>query len=157
MSQLDEYRVKHLEFIQGVVNRLSTNSFLLKGWTVLIVAALLSFSISENSRFLAAFSILPLAVFWGLDGYFLWEERKYRRHYDRVRKGLETPVDFSMDVSDLIVETGGWWKAVWSRTLLAFHGTVLLSIIFTSALELGGYRWLLAAFSAFTTQTMPGE
>lgn len=156
MSKLDEYRVKHLEFIQGVINRLSTNSFLLKGWTVLIVAALLSFSLSENSRILAGFSILPLTIFWGLDGYFLWEERKYRKHYDRVRKGLESPVDFSMDVSDLVADTGGWLKATFSTTLVAFHGVILLSIVATSALELGGFKWLLGASTASITQTTPG-
>ena len=31
---------KHLELIQGVINRLSTNSFLLKGWSVVLVSAL---------------------------------------------------------------------------------------------------------------------
>lgn len=157
MSKLDDYRIKHLEFIQGVINRLSTNSFLLKGWTVLIVAALLSFSLNENSRVLAGFSVLPLVVFWGLDGYFLWEERKYRRHFDRVRTGLESPVDFSMDVSDLIGETGGWLKATFSKTLIAFHGAILVSIFATSALELGVYKWLLGASTVSTSQTTLGE
>lgn len=156
-GKLDEYRVKHLEFIQGVINRLSTNSFLLKGWTVLIVAALLSFSLSENSRILAGFSLLPLMVFWGLDGYFLWEERKCRKHFDRVRKGLDSPVDFSMDASDLVGDTGGWLKATFSKTLVAFHGIVLLSIIATSALELGGFKWLLGASTVSTMQTTLGE
>ena len=34
--------VKHLEFIQGVVNRLGGNSFLLKGWSMTVLAAVLS-------------------------------------------------------------------------------------------------------------------
>lgn len=157
MSKLDEYRVKHLEFIQGVINRLSTNSFLLKGWTVLIVAALLSFSLKENSRVLAGFTVFPLLVFWGLDGFFLWEERKYRKHYDRVRKGLDSPVDFSMDVSDLVVDTGGWLNASLSKTVFAFHGIILVSIIATSALELGGFKWLLGASIVSTSPTTLGE
>ena len=34
-----EAKLKHLEFIQGIVNRLATDSFRLKGWTVVLVSA----------------------------------------------------------------------------------------------------------------------
>lgn len=27
-----ENKIKHLEFIQGVINRMANNSFMLKGW-----------------------------------------------------------------------------------------------------------------------------
>lgn len=40
-------KLKHLDFIQGVINRLSTNSFLLKGWSVVLVSAL--FALSANN------------------------------------------------------------------------------------------------------------
>ena len=33
-------KLSHLEMIQGIVNRLSQNSFLLKGWTVVLVSGL---------------------------------------------------------------------------------------------------------------------
>ena len=33
-----QQKLKHLEFIQGVINRLATNSFLMKGWSVVLVA-----------------------------------------------------------------------------------------------------------------------
>ena len=38
-----ERKLKHLEFIQGVVNRLGSNASLLKGWsmTVLVAGSLL--------------------------------------------------------------------------------------------------------------------
>ena len=35
--------VKHLEMIQGVVNRLAYNSFLIKGWSMTILAAAILF------------------------------------------------------------------------------------------------------------------
>ena len=34
-------KLKHLEFIQGVINRLSTDSFRMKGWAVVLISALL--------------------------------------------------------------------------------------------------------------------
>ncbi|MXQ08855.1 hypothetical protein GQ651_13435 [Alphaproteobacteria bacterium GH1-50] len=154
---MDEPRIKHLEFIQGVVNRLSTNSFLLKGWTVLIVTALLSFAVNQGSLGLGLFSIVPLAVFWGLDGYFLWEERKYRAHYERVRKNTDIPVNFDMNASDLSIDVGGWISATFSKTLVAFHGIILLSIIAAASYELGLFQWLRESSSASTIQMTPGE
>jgi len=43
-----ENKPKHLEFIQGVINRLSTNSFLLKGWSVVLVSALFALSAPDS-------------------------------------------------------------------------------------------------------------
>ncbi len=37
---MDEDKRKHLEFIQGVINRHNSNSFMIKGWTITITAAL---------------------------------------------------------------------------------------------------------------------
>ncbi|MGR3794008.1 hypothetical protein [Vannielia sp. SX4] len=153
----EEHRVKHLEFIQGVINRLSTNSFLLKGWTVVLVAALLSFAVSEDNAGLGLFTIIPLLVFWGLDGYFLWEERKYRKHYNRVRLKAINEIDFCMNVADLTPEVGRWLKATFSKTLVAFHGILLLSIIAAVTYEIGGFSWLRGYFSASITQTTTGE
>ena len=75
-------KLKHLEFIQGVVNRLSTNSFLLKGWSVVLVAALLALSAKDRNILFILLAYLPTLVFWGLDGYFLWQERLYRALYN---------------------------------------------------------------------------
>lgn len=32
-------KIKHLEFIQGVINRLASDSFRMKGWSVVLVSA----------------------------------------------------------------------------------------------------------------------
>jgi hypothetical protein len=37
-GDFEESELKHLEFIQGVIARLANNSFLLKGWSVTLVA-----------------------------------------------------------------------------------------------------------------------
>ncbi len=34
---------KHLKFIQNAINRMTGNSFLIKGWTVLLASALFAF------------------------------------------------------------------------------------------------------------------
>jgi hypothetical protein len=37
-----ENKRKHLEFIQGAINRMAGNLFFLRGWTITLVAALLA-------------------------------------------------------------------------------------------------------------------
>ena len=78
-------KIKHLEFIQGVINRLASDSFRLKGWSVVLVSALFVLSAREGRLELVSTAFVPVFVFWGLDGYFLWQERLFRALYDHVR------------------------------------------------------------------------
>jgi len=127
-------KLKHLEFIQATVNRLSTNSFLLKGWSVVLVSALFVLSGKENNQKFAWLAFIPAVVFWGLDGYFLWEERLYRKLYDRVRQHRPAKIDFSMDTRDFLDDVGGWLKAVFSKTLIPFHGVIIAALLLVKRL-----------------------
>ena len=132
-------KLKHLEFIQGVVNRLASDSFRLKGWSVVLVAALLVL-LARNGRLEAGvLAILPVMVFWGLDGYFLWQERLFRALYDHVRSQEEAEIDFGMDVQPFrgpFART--WLGATFSRTLVAFYGALILAVMAAAALVAGG-------------------
>ena len=119
----------HLEMIQGVVNRLSHNSFLLKGWSVVLVSAFFALSAGNSNAAFVLLAYIPAFVFWGLDGYFLWEERKFRMLYDHVRKLDESATDFSMDTKTVAAKAGGWWSATWSKTLILFHGVLIVAIV----------------------------
>ena len=125
-----ENKLKHLEFIQGVVNRLSTNSFLLKGWSVGLVAALFALAAKDaDTRFLLLVFI-PIMIFWGLDGYCLWQERLYRALYRHVRLLPEDKTDFCMSTEKVKDKKGlGWLNATFSKTILFFHGALMLSAI----------------------------
>ena len=46
-------KVKHLEMIQGIVNRMSINSFLLKGWSVVLVSGLFALAAKDCNPFFA--------------------------------------------------------------------------------------------------------
>ena len=125
---MSESKIKHLEFIQGVVNRLSTNSFLLKGWSVVLVAALLGLGSQDEQERLVFLALLPVVVLWGLDGYFLWQERLYRHLYDFVRQKDAAEIDFSMNPAPVIGHDSGWIAATFSKTLIAFHGVLIIAI-----------------------------
>ena len=59
-------KTKHLEMIQGVINRLSTNSFQLKGWSVVLVSALFALSAPTSDQSFIFLAYFPAAIFWGL-------------------------------------------------------------------------------------------
>ena len=78
-------KIKHLEFIQGVIDRLASDSFRMKGWCVVLVAALFILLAREGRIEFIAVALIPVIAFWGLDGCFLWQERLYRTLYDHGR------------------------------------------------------------------------
>ena len=130
-----EQKLKHLEFIQGVINRLATNSFQMKGWSVVLVAAILVLLAREDRLDAAFIALAPILVFWGLDGYFLWQERLYRALYDHVRTLADEQVDFAMNVAPF--RTGfrrSWLGTTISRTLLAFYGALIATVGFATLL-----------------------
>ena len=137
--------VKHLEMIQAVVSRMASNSFLLKGWAITLVAALFVLVTTQSKVQLAWIALLPTAVFWFLDGYFLLQEKMFRHLYDYVRifsvAQLEELTPFSMNLKKAdeigklqLIPTGNYknfllyLKIVFSRTLFPFYGIILLLI-----------------------------
>jgi hypothetical protein len=115
--------------IQAVINRMSVNSFLLKGWAVVLVSALFALAAGGSEALFVYLAYFPAVAFWILDGYFLWQERLFRKLYDRVRTIPEAEVDFSMDTSVVRADDRGWGVVIFSKTLLIFHGTVFGSIV----------------------------
>ena len=77
---------------------------------------------------LVSVALLPVLFFWGLDGYFLRQERLFRALYDRVRAIEEDSIDFAMDVSGLGKSwQQGWIGATFSTTLILFYGALSVS------------------------------
>src|SRR6266852_3616424 len=95
-----DMKLKHLEFIQAVIGRMASNSFLLRGWSVTLAAALFALSAKDTNPKLLAIAYYPILIFWILDGYFLSQERLFRALYDKVRKLPESEIDFSMDTRE---------------------------------------------------------
>ena len=77
-------------------------------------------------------ALVPVLFFWGLDGYFLWQERLFRALYDHVRVLKEAEIDFSMDVGALKTDRARTWlSTTFSQTLFVFYGALALAVVFT--------------------------
>ena len=120
----------HLAMIQGVVNRLAQCSLLLKGLNVVLVSALSALAAGLSERPLVGVAFLPAVAFWGLDGYFLWQERLFRALYDHVRTRDRAESNYGMDTRSLpnLTSYHTWRRAVFSRTVALFHGAVVLTV-----------------------------
>ena len=92
-------KIKHLEMIQGVINRMASNSFMLKGWAVTLVAGIFALSAKDTNKLYFIITYVPILVFWGLDAYYLRQERLFRKLYNKVRKQNENEIDFSMNTN----------------------------------------------------------
>lgn len=126
MDRSDE-KIKHLEFIQAVINRMANTSFLLKGWSITVIAGLFAFSARQNEETLLGLAMVLTFVFWGLDAFFLWQERLYRALYEHVRLQPHGEIDFSMNASRFGAEH--WFIAApFSVTLLPFYGFVACTL-----------------------------
>lgn len=112
-------RRKHLEFVQAVITRLSTNSFLLKGWSVTVAVAAYSFSAQRMSWPVALLGLLAAFAFWLLDGYFLWQERLFRRLYDAARQGRVDVYGMDKNAYSRRERRSG---ALFSMTLVLLYG-----------------------------------
>lgn len=85
--------------VQTVVDRHARTSFVLTGWSVTIVAGVFLLAVRGGDSALAmAAGLLPALIFWGLDAFYLRQERMYRALYDHVRKSEPDPGDrFTLD------------------------------------------------------------
>lgn len=125
--------LKYLDFIQGVIGRLSSNSSSLKTWTVTLVAGLFALAVNDPKAEFLLIAYLPALTFWALDAYYLAQERAYRALYDSVRAQEVAAEDqFSLDASKFM--TGkSWPRALFRRTTFGFYSPILLTILIVSA------------------------
>ena len=96
---MSEKKIKHLEFIHNTINRMSTNSFIIKGWCITIFAAVYTLANNDTDKSYNLINYITIPLFWYLNAYFLQLERKYRILYDEVRLTDEDLIDFSMDIN----------------------------------------------------------
>jgi hypothetical protein len=130
MSASEDKR-RHLDFIQLTITRMAANSFLLKAWTVTLVAAVFALSAGDTKQGYWLVAYVPVVSFWILDGYFLHQEKLYRKLYNTVRKKQPKSIDFSLDATPFKDKSNSWLVCMGTKTLMIFYGAIfsVLSIV----------------------------
>lgn len=72
---------KHLEIMQGVINRMAENSRSCKVWCVTLVSAILVLMEQTGGSRHALTALVPTLLFLVLDAYYLALERAFRESY----------------------------------------------------------------------------
>lgn len=124
---MNDKKLKHLEFIQGVISRMAGNLFYLRGWVVTLIAGILVLLTQiQGSKSPLIFLASALVIFWLYDAYFLALERMYRDLYDKVRLLEEEKIDFSMNISEFKkFKKNSIVFCLFSKTLSFFYGPLL--------------------------------
>lgn len=140
MKYEQDDKKKHLEFLQLALNRMASNSFILKGWNITLVVGLFALSLKDLSSSYLYLAILPALAFWGLDAYYLRQERLFRALYNSVRKTKRKDIDpYSFDTKSVSGNVKNWICTMFSPTVLLLHGSVILFIIIFIVIMKGGF------------------
>lgn len=125
-----EDRRKHLEFVEAVIARQASNSFLVKGWGLTVATVAFAFAVKENAWEVAAVGVLAVLAFWYLDSFFLRQERLFRCLYNAVidAEGEEPIPAYSMDTTPFKdVHDNLWPQVLRRRTVSLFFGVLVLA------------------------------
>ena len=127
-----EYQAKHLEMIQGVINRMAANSFLIKGWTLTIVTALIALDI-KGPKGNVVCGLFPAIVFWCLDAYYLRQERLFRKLHEAIVTDVKDNTTrvplFDMRTRTVESDVQPVWRVMFSGSMLMFYLVIVFVIL----------------------------
>ena len=95
----NDNKIKHLEMVQDVIKRMASNSFILKGWAVTLVAGIMALAEKDTDKMYFLVAYIPIIIFWLLDSYYLLQECLYRKLYKKVCSTAEKDIDFSLSAT----------------------------------------------------------
>ncbi len=113
MEQYDrrETLYKEIDLIQTSINRMSQNSFAVKGWTIALLGVVMALLPEKfDLHFLCIVSFALILCLWYLDAFFLKTEILYRWKYNWVVKNRMNSDRFIFDLDPHNSKT-------WERTL----------------------------------------
>lgn len=122
-------KIKYLEMIQNIINRMASNSFMLKGWTTTLVAGIFVLFDKRAECIFCFITGIPIIFFWILDAYYLSQERLYRKLYDKARKmEIKSPDDYSMDatLTKFHDKIKNWCCCAFSCSELCYYSPLML-------------------------------
>lgn len=128
-----ESKLKLLEMTQAVINRMSSNSFVFKGWSVTIVAGLSAFATTDSNKKLLLVALSATILLWAVDAYYLSFERQYRKLYEKIAKQKPETIDFSLKLP-AFPRIRSWICALKAPILIGFYGSASLLILITAFL-----------------------
>ena len=130
---LNAAMIKEIDLVQACINRMSQNSFYLKGWMITLLGILLA--LKPSNIVLVNFALILITVaIWYLDSSYLRYEKQYRELYkwvitERVKGNIENLYD--LDIKRFVKKVDGRIKIMFSGVLAIFYGVIFTVLIIT--------------------------
>lgn len=136
--------IAHITLLQGIINRLASNSASCKTWCLTLVAALLTLGGSTHVPRIAMVALMPVVIFGFLDTRYLAQERAYRALFRDV-VGAIREQSYSPQMvfeAQAPVKLGEFCCAFASWSVFPLYGGLILAYIV--AILTGGFALLAA-------------
>jgi len=131
----DENKRKHLQMTQDIIARMGSNSFLLKGWSISLVTAIVGFALTsdldKDRVSLLTIAAFLITMFWLLDAYYLSQERGYRKLYSIIADKNEVDINFLLSNKGNNTGYNSWSAALISPIFLVFYAPALFLLLIT--------------------------
>ena len=130
---MDTNKIQHLQMILGIINRMASNSFALKGWTVTLVVGVYAFWGQQSNKKLFLIAYIPIIAFWLLDSFYLLQERQFRKLYNAVHQLEGYGINFNLERKPGTLVA--YYRSVISHTEILFYipligiATIILSCL----------------------------
>ena len=124
--------MSHLEIMQGVIQRMATNSSSCKAWCITLVSAILVIVANKGKPNSVWVALIPTVLFWGLDAYYLALEKRFRKNYNEFiyklhNGGIEAEDLYAVKPLDGAFTT--YLVSFFSPSVLFFYFTIGLMIV----------------------------
>ncbi len=124
---------KHLEIMQGVIQRMAENSRSCKLWCITLVSAVLVLVARTGEPRHALIALAPAVLLCILDSYYLALERNFRRSYEKFVEKLHQEQAIPSDLYT-VTPTGSTPKETLramfnSFSVLPFYGVVVATVL----------------------------
>lgn len=131
-STKDPESLSHLQMIQGIINRMASNSVLCKNLCISISGMMSTVAIAIKNYNILLISIIPILFFYCLDARYLQLEREYRDKFNEhssLMKIKKFDDNLLFNLNTLQSGEKGFYEALISFATFPLY-TLLLSIIF---------------------------
>jgi hypothetical protein len=124
-EQLQEFMIREIAIVQRMIGRLESRSFLIKGWTIALVVAVLLIHASDHQALLA---FIPILGFWVYDAYHVWQVRLYAKLHQWISENRLKVSEhlFDMSVHTFKETVPSVARTMFSGRVVWFYGCLLL-------------------------------
>lgn len=140
-------KIKHLEMIENIIERMAKNSFQLKAWAMTLVTVVGALGAKESDKRFMLIAFVPIIGFWLLDAFYVQQERRYKALYRSVCEKKEEDIDFNMNTRNITItndesERICFFSCLKSASVSLFYGVLTATNILLVAILKGWIPWL---------------